>query len=216
MKIADTLERRILSTTRILCLLALVVAVMAMIAVVLALVVPAEASGTTDLRVAASDVLSSIPGSETANNGLSAESAPTLDVPGSGSLVLPAPLQAALIENDAIRRSLAGWIANVPAEHRREFLNELSDVVVKAGEHARSWEWDDRERYVAAAMRQYARLKIERIAFAENALAAADSRRENLQLSMGTILAIAAFLTLLLLLISIERNTRNLRRGTSS
>ncbi|WP_343675832.1 hypothetical protein [Paraburkholderia heleia] len=50
-----------------------------------------------------------------------------------------------------------------PLADRQRFLDELSDVVAHARQHAASWEWDDREKCVAAAMNQYPQVKIVRI-----------------------------------------------------
>lgn len=58
-------------------------------------------------------------------------------------------------------------------------------------------------------MNQYARVKIERIGDAQSAMQAARGRSEQLGSSLGTLLALAGFLVLLLLLTAIERNTRN-------
>lgn len=211
MSVADRLERRLLGTARILCLVALVAAVTAMIAVMFALAVPAGSRVIADPPVAASDVLGSIPGSEVANDALSNGTAPTFNVAGAAGLVVPAALRAVLNQDDASQTVLDGWLASVPPADRQPFLNELSDVIARANQHAAAWEWDDRQRYVAAAMSQYAHMKIERVTVAANAIEAQNDRSGQFRSSLGTLLALAAFLTVLLLLIAIERNTRGLR-----
>lgn len=211
MSVADKVERRLLGTARILCIVALVAAVMAMIAVMFALAVPAGTGVIADPPVAVSDVLGSIPGSEAANDALSNGAAPTLDVAGAAGLVVPAALRAVLNQDDASQTSLDGWLASVPPADRQPFLDELSDVIARANQHAAAWEWDDRERYVAAAMNQYAHLKIERVTLATHAIEAQNDRSGQFRSSLGTLLALAGFLTVLILLMAIERNTRGLR-----
>jgi hypothetical protein len=216
MKIADKLERHLLRMAHVLCLIALVGAIMAMIAVMFALTVPRMAGVTADPPVSASDVLGSIPGSESANDALSNDGAngsyPMANVPGAAGFLIPAPLRAVLSQDDASQPLLEAWLASVPLADRQQFLNELSDVVARAAQHAAGWEWDNRERYVAAAMNQYARVKIERIGAAQSAIEAVHSRSEQLGSSLGTLLALAGFLVLLLLLTAIERNTRQATR----
>jgi len=212
MKIADKLERRLLGMAHVLCLIALVGAVLAMIAVMFALAVPGKAAVSADPPLSASEVLSSIPGSEAANDALSSDGAngsyPMANVPGAAGFLIPAPLRTVLNEDNASQPLLEAWLASVPLDDRQQFLDELSDIVVRATQRSVSWEWDNRERYVAAAMNQYARVKIERIAAAQSAIQTAHGRNEALGSSLGTLLALAGFLVLLLLLTAIERNTR--------
>ena len=215
MKIADRLERRLLGTARVLCLLALVAAVTAITAVMFALAVPGQESGVVDPVVNLSAVLASIPGSEAANDALAGDSAnatlPEANIRAAAGLVIPAPLRQILNGDNASQPLLNAWLGSVPLAYRQQFLNRLSEVIVRANQHAAAWEWDDRERYVAAAMNQYARVKIERLASAESAIEAAHDRSEQFRDSLGTLLALVGFFTLLLVLMSIERNTRHLR-----
>ncbi|MFP6561779.1 hypothetical protein WJ542_26250 [Paraburkholderia sp. B3] len=211
MSLADKVERRLLGTARILCIVALVAAVMGMIAVVFALAAPAGTGVIADPPVAASDVLGTIPGTEAANDALSNGAAPTLDVAGAAGLVVPAALRAVLNQDDASQTVLDGWLGSVPPPDRQPFLDELSDVIARASQHAATWEWDDRERYVAAAMSQYAHMKIERVTLAANAIEAENNRSGQFRSSLGILLALAGFLTVLILLMAIERNTRSLR-----
>lgn len=217
MKIAERLERRLLGTARALCLLALVAVVMAITAVMFALAFPGKQSVVADPSVNVTDVLASLPGSEAANDAISGDSAngsmTDVNVQAAAGLVIPAPLRQVLNGDNASQPLLNAWLGNVPLPDRQQFLNKLSEVVARASQHAATWEWDNRERYVAAAMNQYARVKIERIASAEGAIEAAHDRSEQFRASLGTLLALVGFLTLLLVLLAIERNTRHLRVG---
>ncbi|MGF6414582.1 hypothetical protein [Paraburkholderia sp. MM5482-R1] len=212
MGIADRIEKRLLGMARVLCLIALVGAILAMIALMFALGVPRTAAVITDPPVSASEVLSSIAGSEAANDGLKIDSAygnAMADVAGAAGLIIPAPLNALLNQNNASQPLLKAWLERIPQADRQQFLDELSDVVAAAGQHAATWEWDNRERYVAAAMDQYARVKIGRIDAAQSAVQAAEGKNAQFGSSLGILLALTGFLTLLLLLTAIERNTRN-------
>jgi hypothetical protein len=217
MKIADKLERQLLSMAHVLCLIALVGAVAAMIAVMFALAVPRKAAVIADPPVSASEVLSSIPGSEAANDALSNDGAngsyPVANVPDAAGFLIPAPLRTVLDQDDTSQPLLDAWLASVPRSDRQQFLDELSNVVADATQRSASWEWDNRARYVAAAMNQYARVKIERIEAAHSAIQAAQGRNAQLGSSLGTLLALAGFLVVLLLLTAIERNTRNFARA---
>lgn len=213
MKIADSVERRLLGTARVLCLIVLVAAVLAMTALMFALAAPGKAGITADPPVHAADVLASIPGSETANDAIAdnGNGAPAMNLQTAAGVTIPAPLREVLNEDNASQPLLDAWLGNVPLADRQAFVDELADVVARADQHAAAWEWDDRERYVAAAMNQYARVKIERIASAQSAIGAANERIAQFRSSLGTLLALTGFLTLLLVLMSIERNTRHLR-----
>lgn len=215
MKIADRLERHLLRMAHVLCLVALVAAVAAMTALMFALAAPGQAGVVADPPVTATDVLASIPDSETANDAISTDSAndstPATRIQAAAGLVIPAPLRQILSGDNASQPLLDAWLGSVPPSDRQQFINELSGVVARADQHAAAWEWDDRERYVAAAMNQYARIKIGRIASAENTIEVARNRIGQFRTSLGTLLAVAGFLTLLLVLMSIERNTRHLR-----
>ncbi|CAM2195933.1 protein of unknown function [Paraburkholderia kururiensis] len=59
---------------------------------------------------------------------------------------------------------LNGWLDDIPVQGRRAFLNGLAAVVTAANQHAAQWEWDNRQHDVAAAMSEYARMTIERLA----------------------------------------------------
>ncbi|WP_238466598.1 hypothetical protein [Paraburkholderia tagetis] len=180
-----------------------------------ALAAPEKAGVAADPPVTATDVLASIPGSEAANDAISTESANDgasgMHIQAAAGLVIPAPLRQVLSGDNASQPLFDAWLGSVPLSDRQQFIDELSGVVARADQHAAAWEWDDRERYVAAAMNQYAHLKIERIASAETVIEAARNRIGQFRTSLGTLLGVAGFLTLLLVLMSIERNTRHLR-----
>ncbi|WP_310633895.1 hypothetical protein [Paraburkholderia sp.] len=221
MRIADNLERRLLGTARVLCIVALVGAVLAMMAVIAALAASGNANVSADPPVSASAVLASIPGTEAANDAISSNGAngtngaygdeAALELPAAAGLALPAPLRAVLYQHNASQPMLDAWLDNVPLADRQQFVDELGQVIAHATHHASAWEWDDRDRYVATAMNQYARFKIERIASAQSLIEAAQARSAQFRSSLGTLLALAGFLTVLLLLLAIERNTRALR-----
>ncbi|MDH6147130.1 MULTISPECIES: hypothetical protein [Paraburkholderia] len=211
MRIADRIERRLLGMARALCLIALVGAILAMIALMFALGVPNKVAVRSDPSVSASEVLSSIAGSEVANDGLESGSVngnAIANVTAAVGLFIPAPLNAVLGQDATSQPLLEAWLERVPQGDRQQFLDELSDIVAVAGQHAAAWEWDNRERYVAAAMNQYARVKIGRIEATEKAVQVARRRNAQLGSSLGTLLALTGFLILLLLLTAIERNTR--------
>jgi hypothetical protein len=212
MGIADRIERRLLGMARALCLITLVGIILAMIALMFALGVQRKAAVISDPPVSASEVLSSIAGSEAANDGSKIGTASgngLANVAGAAGLIIPAPLGAVLNQDNASQPLLEAWLERIPQADRQQFLGELSDVVAVAAQHAAAWEWDNRERYVAAAMNQYALVKIGRIETAESAIQAAQGRNAQFGSSLGVLLALTGFLVLLLLLLAIERNTRN-------
>lgn len=212
MKIADALERRVLGTARFVCLIMFAGALLSMIAVALVLLSGAPAHrNNSDPPVSASEVLSEIPGMESANDALSGGSRPALQVPNAFGLTVPPSLHTVLVEDDDSQMVLNDWLRNVPAADRQPFLNELADVVTLASQHAASWEWDDRQRYIAAAMSQYAHRKTALLADAQSRIAAQADRKDQCRLALGLLIAVTGLLTLLLVLLSIEKNTRSLR-----
>lgn len=197
MGIADRIERRLLGMARALCLITLVGIILAMIALMFALGVPRKAAVISDPPVSASEVLSSIAGSEAANDGSkigTASSNALANVAGAAGLIIPAPLSAVLNQDSASQPLLEAWLERIPQADRQQFMDELSDVVAVAGQHAAAWEWDDRERYVATAMNQYALVKIGRVETAESAIQAVQSSNAQLGSSLGVLLALTGFL----------------------
>lgn len=202
-------KRFFLGTARVVCL-TLLVAALAVVAIDVAEIsVDARSNpATLDPGVAAAEVLARIPGSENANDLLSSRPDSGLQVPNAQGLVIPPALKTALQSDDASQPVLNTWLGNVPASERQGFLNELSVVVAQAAQHAASWEWDNRQRYVAAAMTEYARLKIDRIDAVQNEAASLAGRDQRYMISAAVLVAVIGLLTLLLILLAIERNTR--------
>jgi hypothetical protein len=193
-------KRFFLGTVRVVCLTLLVVA-LAVVAIDVAEISADARSApvSVDPTVAATDVLARIPGAENSNDLLSSRPDPGVQVPNADGFVIPAALKNAL---------LTTWLGNVPVSARQGFLDELSVVVAQATQHAAAWEWDNRQRYVAAAMTEYARLKIDRITEAQNEQATLAGRDQRYMISAGVLVALIGVLTLLLILLAIERNTR--------
>ena len=213
MKVADTFERRVLGMARVVCLIMFAGALAAMIAVIFALFASGPAQGVSaDPPVSAVAVLSQIPGSESQNDALTKNPDVASQVPNVVGLAVPQPIQQVLSDGDTDQPTLNNWLGDVPPADRQQFLNELSAVVTLADRHAASWEWDDRQRYIAAAMSQYALTKIDRVDAAERQIAARAERTDQFRMSLGTLMAFSGLLTLLLVLMSIERNTRSMRR----
>lgn len=212
MKVADKLERRVLGMARGVCLITFIGALLAIIALLFALLAgrPARAI-VKDPPLSASEVLSMMPGSEAANDAISTSAAPQFDLPNASGLAVPTALRADLMQDSASQPVVNEWLNHVPVAYRQQFLNELSAVVVLAHTHASAWEWDDRQRYIAAAMNQYAQTKIARIVLTEKQIAAEDDLSDLYRSSLGVLLGVTGLLTLLLVLMSIERNTRRLR-----
>ena len=202
-------KRYFLGTVRIVCL-TLLVAALAVIAIDVAEIsVDARSAPVSlDPGVAATDVLARIPGAENANDLLSSQPDSGVQVPNAAGFVIPPALQAALLSDDASQPVLNSWLGNVPVAARQGFLDELSTVVAHATQHAASWEWDNRQRYVAAAMTEYARLKLDRIGAAQNEEASLAGRDQRYLISAAALVALIGVLTLLLILLAIERNTR--------
>jgi hypothetical protein len=214
--IGERFERCLWGTAKVICM-AFFVAGMLACAIVGVALLGAHGAGPIngDPAVSASEVLSGIPGTESANDLLSVQNSASVVVPNAAGLVMPSPLKSVLIGNDAGEASVNDWLDRTPLADRQSFLNELSVVVASAGQHAAAWEWDDRQRYVAAAMNQYARTKIERIAAAQSQAQARTDMADEYRVVLGVLLAMMAGLTVLLLLMAIERNTRGLRPSRS-
>ena len=202
-------KRYFLGTVRVVCL-TLLVAALAVVAIDVAEIsVDARSAPVSlDPGVAATDVLARIPGAENANDLLSSQPDSGVQVPNAAGFVIPPALQAALLSDDASQPVLNTWLGNVPVAARQGFLDELSTVVARATQHAASWEWDNRQRYVAAAMTEYARLKFDRIGAAQNEEASLAGRDQRYLISAAALVALIGVLTLLLILLAIERNTR--------
>ncbi|MGG1947331.1 hypothetical protein AB1286_21515 [Trinickia sp. NRRL B-1857] len=103
---------------------------------------------------------------------------------------------------------LNAWLDAIPTRDRRSFVAGLTKVVTAADQHAASWEWDNRQRYVAAAMSEYARIDIDRVTEIADSQKRTAEKLADYRSALGTLLGVAATLTLLLTVMAIERNTR--------
>lgn len=211
MTVIDILEKRLVfGITRLICVALLYIALASLVAVVWA----SFAGGRTvpavsDPVVGAQEILSSIAGSQEAND-LSPDLNPSslVAIPNATGLAIPAALESVLVNDSTSQPVLDSWLGKVPEQDRQQFLNELSNVVVEANRHAATWEWDNRQRYVATAMGRYAEVKIRRLDEITRLQALAAAQNAQYHLDAGVLLAICASLILLLAVLTIERNTR--------
>lgn len=217
MSIAERVETRVLSFLRLVGLLSFYLVTASVIVVLFAM---AEGSGPgridRDPAVSARDVLSAIPGTEAANDSLASGEGGGLSLPGvAAGVTIPAPLRTVLANDDASEVTVQDWLTRIPEPDRPSFIRELSTVVALAGEHAASWEWDDRQRYIESAMDQYAQMKFARMEAAQDRYTHRLNRMAQYRTSLGTLLTTGACLAAGLVLLAIERNTRALRHGGS-
>lgn len=211
MTVIDILEKRLVfGITRLICVAFLCIALASLVAVVWA----SFAGGRTvpavsDPVVGAQEILSSIAGSQEAND-LSPDLNPSslVAIPNATGLAIPAALESVLVNDSTSQPVLDSWLGKVPEQDRQQFLNELSNVVVEANRHAATWEWDNRQRYVATAMGRYAEVKIRRLDEITRLQTLAAAQNAQYHLDAGVLLAICAALILLLAVLTIERNTR--------
>jgi hypothetical protein len=207
-------KHRVLSATGIVCKIILFVALAAVLAILAAILTSASRTlPSTSPSVSVAGVMSKIAGSESANDRLTSPSDPGVHVPNADGYTIPQALHDVLKDDDASQPALDRWLGNIPLDARQQFLNELSTVVSAATQHAAAWEWDNRQRYVAAAMSQYAYLKTERVMRAENEIKIAAERDAQYRTALGGLLGIIVILTMLLVLLAIERNTRPANAG---
>ena len=158
--------------------------------------------------IPAATVLANIPGTESENDGSSSATGSGVDVSNAGGIPIPKPLEAVLNSDTASQSILNAWLGDIPARGRPAFIEGLAKVIAAANRHAASWEWDNRQRYVAAAMSEYARIDIDRFAELADAQKQAAGKLASYRGAMGTLMGVAATLTLLLTVMAIERNTR--------
>jgi hypothetical protein len=211
MNVTDAIERRLLfGIARVLCMMFLIGALAAIVVSGIAIYTNGRGGRSVVYpAVSATEVLAGIPGSETANDLLSNAPDSDIHVPDAAGFVIPPALDSILTGDGASQAALNNWLGNVPEGDRQQFLTELSAVVALATQHAATWEWDNRQRYVDAAMTQYAHMKIDRVVQAKNEQAAIADRREQYRESVGVLLGIIGILTLLSVSLAIERNTRS-------
>ena len=161
-----------------------------------------------NVPVSVDTVLASIPGTQSENDGSTHSQGADIDVPNAAGIVIPAPQPAVLTSDTTSEPILNGSLDDIPARDRRAFVAGLTKVVTAANRHAASWEWDNRQRYVAAAMSEYARIDIDRVTELANAQKRTAEKLADYRSALGTLLGVAATLTLLLTVMAIERNTR--------
>jgi hypothetical protein len=202
-------KHHVLSATRIVCKIFLFATLCAVVAILAAILASASrVLPSTSPPVSVADVMSKIAGSEAANDQLASLPDSGVHVPNADGYTIPQALDDLLKEDDATQTVLDRWLGSIPLDGRQQFLNELSTVVSAATQHAAAWEWDDRQRYVAAAMNQYAHVKIERVMRAENEIETAAERDAQYRTALGALLGIIVIVTMMLVLLAIERNTR--------
>ncbi|WP_042300035.1 hypothetical protein [Paraburkholderia kururiensis] len=153
-------------------------------------------------------VLAVVPGTQSANDTFFDAGDSRINVPNAAGIQIPKPLNAVLTSDTTSQPVLNGWLDDIPVQNRPAFVNGLAAVVTAANQHAASWEWDNRQHYVAAAMSEYARMTIDRLAEVADARKRAAEKLDEYRNAFGTLLGVAATLTLLLTVMAIERNTR--------
>jgi len=153
-------------------------------------------------------VLASIPSTQSENDGSSSTQGADIDVPNAAGIPISKPLDAVLTSDATSQPLLNAWLDAIPAHDRRSFVAGLTKVVTAAEQHTASWEWDNRQRYVAAAMSEYARINIDRVTEIADAQKRTAEKLADYRGALGTLLGVAATLTLLLTVMAIERNTR--------
>ncbi|MGN6665788.1 MAG: hypothetical protein ACTHKH_02260 [Trinickia sp.] len=204
-------ERRIFfSIAATVCRVLLLGAIVSMLFVGISIATQSAVAGHVDdiVPVSVDTVLASIPGKQSDNDGFSSSQAASIDVPNAAGIRIPKPLNAVLTSDTASQPILNAWLDNVPMGYRRQFVAGLAKVVTSANQHAVSWEWDNRQRYVATAMGEYARITIDRLSELADERKRAADKLADYRSAMGTLMGIAATLTLLLTVMAIERNTR--------
>lgn len=208
MRQENTAEQRILfSAAHVLFLALMVAAIVAIVIDVAAICLNRPASESPRQAVAATDVLAKISNVESTYDMLTSPSA-SAQVPNAAGLTMPDSLNSVLVNNDVGAAALNNWLNQIPRFERQGFVSGLTKVVVLANQHAAKWEWDNRQRYVAAAMNQYAHTTIDDVTQWENVQAASAQSRQSYVISAFVLLCVIAVLTLVLLLLAIERNTR--------
>ncbi|WP_442808814.1 hypothetical protein [Trinickia soli] len=198
------------SIATIVCRVLLLGAIVSMLFVGIGMVSSGAGAGQAEdiVPVSVGAVLAGVPSTQSENDGSSSAPGPGYDVPNAAGIEIPKPLGAILIRDTTSQPILNAWLDNVPARDRRDFVAGLTKVITAANEHAASWEWDNRQRYVAAAMSEYARMDIDRLTEIADARKRTAAKLADYRSAMGTLLGVVATLTLLLTVMAIERNTR--------
>ncbi len=204
-------ERRVFfSIAGIVCKVLLFGAIVSMLFVGVGIVTSSAVAGHANdfVPVSLDAVLADIPGTQSENDGSGGEPSSGIDVSNAVGMKIPGPLMAVLTSDTTSQHILNSWLDVVPVRDRGEFIAGLAKVVTAANQRAASWEWDNRQRYIAAAMSEYARISIDRITEIADARKQSAEKLARYRNALGTLLGIAATLTLLLTVMAIERNTR--------
>jgi hypothetical protein len=209
MNLADSIERRFLFGIARGLFLSLVVVALGAIAVDLAALclnrpTPLPSAPT----LSAERILAMLPVAEAAYSTPADPGPLSVSIPDSDGYAVPTALHAAVVDDTNLAPVIGGWLRHIPATQRQAFLNGLGDVAALTSQRAAKWEWDDRQRYVAAGLSEYAQLHIERVDQAEQIRQAADAREHRYLISAVVLIVAVGGLTLILLLLAIERNTR--------
>jgi hypothetical protein len=206
---AKTERRVFFSVARVVCQILLGAAIAAIAALGVS-IVAGKAAPPPDhaAPVSVATVMAAVPGTQSANDAFFNTQDSSINVPNAIGIPIPKPLNAVLNSDTNSQPILNGWLDDIPVQGRPAFLNGLAAVVTAANQHAAQWEWDNRQHYVAAAMSEYARMTIERVAELADARKRAAEKLDEYRQAFGTLLGVAATLTLLLTVMAIERNTR--------
>jgi hypothetical protein len=204
-------ERRVFfSIASVVCQVLLLGAIVSMLFVGIGIVSSGAAAGDANdiVPVSVATVLASVPGTQSENDGFSSTQDADINVPNAAGIPIPKPLDAVLISDTTSQPILNAWLDAIPTRDRRSFVTGLTKVVTAAEQHAASWEWDNRQRYVAAAMSEYARINIDRVTEVADSQKRTAEKLADYRSALGTLVGVAATLTLLLTVMAIERNTR--------
>jgi hypothetical protein len=209
MNLADSIERRFLfGVARILFLLLAVAALGAIAVDIAALCLNRPAALPQAEPLSPEHIVALLPKGEAAYAVPADPSTLAAVIPNTDDLAVPASLNAAVSNDPNLTPLVGGWIAHVPGQERQGFIDGLGNVAAVAAQRAEKWEWDDRLRYVTAALSEYATLRIERIEQARQNQLAADARAHRYLIAAVVLVVAVGGLTVILLLLAIERNTR--------
>ncbi len=210
MNLADSIERRLLFSIARGLFLSLVVAALGAIAIDLAALClnrPTPLPSAPALN--AERIVAMLPVAESAYSVPADPATPTVAIPNTDGLAVPTALGAAVGDDTNLAPIIGGWLGHIPEMQRQAFLNGLGSIATLTSQRAAQWEWDDRQRYVAAGLSEYAELRIERMDQAQQVRDAADAREHRYLMSALALIVAVGGLTLILLLLAIERNTRH-------
>jgi len=217
MNLADSIERRFLFGIARGLFLSLVVLALAAIVIDLGAWVlnrpqalPAKPAPTAEHIVAL------LPTAESAYATPADPAASAVTIDHTDGLAVPSALSAVVADDPDLAPVIGGWLGHLPSIQRQAFVNGLGGIAALTSQRAAKWEWDDRQRYVAAGLSEYAELRIERMDQAQALQLDADARDHRYLVSAVVLLLAVGVLTVILLLLAIERNTRTMRGGLAS